>query len=361
MKAKQLINKIKNLFGSDTYYQDKVVTVEKYLSMMSGELPVVEDFEELYQIAEKYIGKQSFNEVTSGQPDYFHELSRNEGIIAVFVGCFAYAIAKEVDNHGSDFEKAIDDILPKNYDINNPFDLKKGYGHRIFGHDPIAFGIKNIPADLVIKAKKEGENKAVAMTVADLLGCEKNDIISMWDIIWKFYGSENKYKGIMNCLGHTIVHFAKDIVTTAGLPLPLISLFNNYSKLGNETAHYLNYKDSLMQKLDNMKLNMKASDFASYIFLESIIDLYCKTTKVDTDSIGFKNDMKLLSMGTYLSIQMASVLLGDEIQLKKGSKKVIPGAKINLLMSGSFLKIVVKEMTSVISARSALNRYYEQN
>lgn len=362
MGIKDHAHYIANLFSASKNFFDKEATIKEYFAMVpENERPKAESFEELYRIALSYVGKQNFEENTANQSDYFHELSADEGFIAVFIGCVAFAIAREVDIHGTDIEQAIDKMLPSGYDVNNPFDLKQGYGHRIFGHDPATFGLKNLPADMLIKVSPEEGTKKAIITIAEFLGVDKNAKVSMWDIIWKFYGdSGNKFKGIMNCLGHTIVHFAKDIFTPAGLPLPLTSLFNEYVHYENREGSYILYKDSLMQNLDNMKLNMKASDFASFAFIESIIEVYCRLKKKDTDMNGFRHDMKLLAMGTCLSIQMASMLIGDDMQVKNGAKGMIPGAKVNLLMSGAFLKLTIQEMTSVISARTAVNRYYAE-
>ena len=81
-------------------------------------------------------------------------------------------------------------------------------------------------------------------------------------------------------------------------------------------------------------------DFA---FIESIIEVYCNLKKPDTDMAGFRRDMKLLAMGTCLSIQFASVLIGNDMQVKDGTKGMIPGASFNLLLTGAFLKITVQE------------------
>lgn len=362
MSIKDVLHKLANLFGTDRYFFDKEATIKEYFDLVpESERPKAASFEELYQIALTYVDKQDFKANTANQINFFHELSADEGFIAVFVGCVAYAVAREVDAHGADIELAIDKMLPNTYDINNPFDLKQGYGHRIFGHDPATFGLKNIPADMLIKVKPEGASSKTIMTIAEFLGVAKDANVSMWDIIWKFYGDTgNKFKGIMNCLGHTIAHFGKDIFTPAGLPLPLTSLFNEYIQYENREGHYIWYKDSLLQKLDNMKLNMRASDIASFAFIESIIEVYCNLKKPDTDMTGFRRDMKLLAMGTCLSIQFASVLIGNDMQVKDGTKGMIPGASFNLLLTGAFLKITVQEMTSVISARTAINYYYDE-
>ena len=46
------------------------------------------------------------------------------------------------------------------------------------------------------------------------------------DILWK-RSKESYCWSVLICAGHTIVHFAKDLLTTDGVPLPFSSLFND--------------------------------------------------------------------------------------------------------------------------------------
>lgn len=86
------------------------------------------------------------------------------------LGMIAYGVAREVDINGSKIEVAIDKMLPKGYDVNNPFDTKKGYGHRIFGHDHATFGLKNIPGDVLISVKDSTSGKSTPIRIGDFLG-----------------------------------------------------------------------------------------------------------------------------------------------------------------------------------------------
>ena len=228
----KLLKEIKNLFGKDDYFFDKEATIKEYFALVPpNKRKKVENYEELYEEALKYVEKQSFKENTKEQDNYFHEISQDEGILAVFLGILSYGVAREIDTNGTNVEKAIDKMLPKDYDVNNPFDVKKGYGHRIFGHDPVTFGLKNIPGNLNIDIKDIYTGKNYIVKISEFLGKDVNSKVSMWDLIWKFYGNNKKpLNGIVNCLSHTIIHFAKDIFTPAGLPLPFVSLFNEYTE-----------------------------------------------------------------------------------------------------------------------------------
>ena len=303
----RFIKTILNLFGSDKNFFDKEATIKEYFALVpEQDRKEVSSYEELYEEALKVVEKQNFEKNVQEQGDYFHILTGNESTIAVLLGILAFAVSREVDTHGTDLEKAIDKILPKGYDTNNPFDVKEGLGHRIFGHDPALFGLKNIPSDMPIKVKIESGDRIV-VKIGEFLGVGTTGKVSMWDLIWKFYGNDNnKLSGIVNCLKHTIIHFAKDILTPAGLPMPLTTIFEEYRYYENLEAHGIMYKGSLMQKLDNMGIKLKASDFASFFLIETFFAVYCKANKMDKSA---KQDLKLISMGTCISMQMAVVAL----------------------------------------------------
>lgn len=346
----------KNLFGKSDDFFDKEATIKEYFALVPPEKrEEANDYDELYRIALKYVEKQSFAENTKDLDDYFHEITDEEAAIAVILGFSAFNCACLVDCKGKSIEKAIDDVLPDKYDVNNPFDTKKGYGHRVFGHDPITFGIKNIPANYGISV--DGK----AYKIGEYLGVGDKGYVSMMDLIWKFYGDDNnKLKGICNVLGHTIVHFGKDLCTPAGLPMPFLSLFNKYELTGNKKYSYVRYKESLIKKFDDKKINMKASDFASYFIIKVFLEVYFNTHKVETDEVGFKRDMSLIAMGTCICLQMATIILGESKgKSKKGNTASISGGKINALMMSDFTKIAFQDMKSVIDARNKINTKYK--
>ena len=348
------------MFGSKKRFFDKEATIKEYFSIVPPEeRKHFETYEELYQEALRYVEPQNFNENTKDQEDFFQLLTADQKTIGVLLGAIAFAVSREVDTHGTELEKAIDKILPSGYDTNNPFDVKEGLGHRIFGHDPATYGLKNIPGDTNIKVKDlvTGERKIIK--IAEFLGSDINSNVSMLDLIWKYYGNnDNKLSGIINCLKHTIVHFSKDLLTPAGVPLPFTTLFEEYHYYENLNAHGIMYKDSLMQKLDNIGLNLKASDFAAYFVIKSFISIYCKKNKMDNSA---KDDLELISMGTCISMQTAALVFGQQLQVgKRGIPKKVPGGKINPILSIGFAKVAIKEMYSVCKERRRVNKEYEK-
>lgn len=359
----KVFDELKNLFGSREYFFDKEATINEYLrEVPPNKRKKCNNYEELYKEALEHVGQQSFEVNTSDIENYFYDMSHDEGVIAVLLGVVAYATSRGIDQNGKNIEAAIDRALPKGYDSNNPFDAKEGYGHRIFGHDPATFGIKNIPADTVIKVKYDGSARKVPVRIGDFLGVGTDGKVSMWDLIWKFYGNNNDVSaGIMNCVKHSCIHFAKDIFTPAGLPLPFVTLFNRYEHFQNLEASALQYKDSLIQKLDKLGLQMNASDFASFFVIESFLHFYCKSKKLGEKESEFMQDMKLIAMGTCLSLNMATIVLGRGLEVKRrGNKSVIPGGKANLLMMSTFAKITFQKIVNIAKERSRIDNAYKE-
>lgn len=61
----KLWNHMKNLFGSDKSFFDKEATIKEYFALGPEEnRKICETYEELYQEALKYVGKQDFQENT---------------------------------------------------------------------------------------------------------------------------------------------------------------------------------------------------------------------------------------------------------------------------------------------------------
>ena len=357
------VSYIYNLFCSDKKFACKMVTIRKYHAMVPHEerLPA-KTFEEEYKNAVAFVGKEPSEKSALDREDFFRTLSSDEIIIAITIGVLAYTVAVEIDRNGTTIEKAIDKVLPKDYDKNNPFDTKAGYGHRLFGHDPFTFGIKNIDGDLLIRVKNATTGKHELVKIGDYLGTGVNTKVSMWDLIWKYYGNDDSvFTGVTNCFKHIIVHFAKDLLTPAGLPIPFTTLLNKYEYNEYAQAHISRYKGSVTQRLDKLHLRVKASDIASLAFIELMTDFYCITKGNEQYTHGFKEDVKLFALGTCISLQMMTIIVGDSIRLaNRECRRETPGANINLALSVEFIKTMKKEIEAVVSARSDVNKGYRR-
>ena len=360
----------KNLFGKRNDFFDKEATIDEFLKLypeLRGTFNEDMTYDELYEVAYEYVGYISFEDKTKDIDDYFYLLTQQDKVVAITIGCMAYLVAKETDTNGKNIENAIDNVITKitgdkSYDVNNPFDTKSGFGHRMFGHDPAAFGFKNIPRDYLIYVKNEavpGTRKTIR--VGDFLNLDESiKKVSMGDIIWKFYGNDSDvFKGIWNCACHILVHFAKDLFTPDGLPLPFTSMLEEYQQREtlNSHASILSYKASFYKKSKNAHL--KGSDFTSLLTIEFIIKMYCEFLKIDSAKVkGYKDDMKMIAMSTCIILQVSALTIGDE--LKSNSNKIIDGAKINVPMLTIYMNILRREVVSLFQANRELKNMYKE-
>lgn len=351
------------VWEKDTEFFDKEATIKEYFKVCPPEKRrKVNNYDELYLEALKYVNKQDFEENTKDMENYFYEMTQMDASVAILTGVFAYAIAYGVDKNGKKLEKGIDDLLPEGFDKNNPFDTKVGKNHRYFGHDIFTFGLKNIPNDFPIYRGKLSIGGFE--TVGDLLGTDGP--VSMLDLIWEYYGknAKNPIAGIFSCTGHTIVHFAKDLLTTEGVPLPFSSLFNRPKLMDDDMI--LDQNDYLFENkfndwVNKYNGNMKASDFATLGFIKSMCKLYTAQKKLGEKAESFNRDLKIIAMGTCIMIQMSAMILNQKkIINKKNKKAIIPGAKWNVILTGAMMKAMTQEMLEVTKVRNEVNRAYSQ-
>ena len=329
-----------------------------------------ETYDELYEEAEAHIGKISFKEKTKDFENYFYLLTNQDKMIGIVIGILGYIVAREADAYGKDIEKNIDKIVGKitgvdGYDTNNPFDIKYGKGHRVFGHDPATFAFQEIPSDYIIYVK----NESAPMTRKTIRVCDflklsdDKKTVTMLDIIWKFYGDDSKlFKGIWSCIGHIIVHFTKDLFTPEGLPIPFTSMFEKFTRMdrGNISVSILEYKTSVYKKTKNA--HIKASDFISLATIEVLTKLFCEKEHIESSKkSGYKDDIKIIAMGTCIGLQCAGLMFSEEKGIrKKGKSKIINGQKINLPLLTAYMNIVRKEVLSIIKANRKLSKGYER-
>lgn len=262
------------VWEKDDDFFDKEATIKEYFKVCPPDKrKKAKNYEELYIEALKYVNKQNFEENTSHMEDYFYEMTQEDASIAILTGVFAYAIAYGVDKNGKKLEDGIDNILPDGFDKNNPFDKRCGKNHRIFGHDIFSFALKGIPNDYPILVPKVGR-----ATYYEKIGefLHKNGRITMLDLIWKVYGEKasNPIEGIFSCVGHTIVHFAKDLLTAEGVPLPFSGLLADYYPVSIDDD-ILDQDDYILENkfndwVNKYNGNMKASDFATLGFISGI-------------------------------------------------------------------------------------------
>ena len=357
----------------DEEFFDKEATIKEYFKVCPPDKRrKVNSYDELYIEALKYVDKQSFEENTKDMEDYFYEMTLDEGEIAVCIGIFAYNIACNVDKNGAKWETKLNTKVDKKFytgfDKNNPFDRRVGGNHRYFGHDIFTFGLKRIPWDFLICQEKipGGYN---FVPIGKVLGKQYDEAITMLDLIWYYYGDKNNpIAGIFNCAGHTIVHFAKDLLTTEGVPLPFSGLLTDYGlpdvdDIGIE-QNDTELKNKFNDWVNKYNGNMKASDFASLAFIEGMCKLYTAQKKLGEKAESFNRDLKIIAMGTCIMIQMSSMILNQKGIIKKGKdqgkKAMVPGAKWNVILTGAMMKAMTQEMAEVTKVRNEINKKYSE-
>lgn len=355
---------LKNLYGGNEFF-DKEATICEFFSLFPEVVcEHYETYDELYEHALSVVGKMSFEEKTKNYDDYFYLMKKQDKMVALLIGILGYISAKETDRKGKDIEKSIDVFFQNvfenpDFDINNAFDIKAGAGHRMFGHDPAAFAFKNIPSNYLIYVKNEAvPNTRKIIRVGEFLSLDDGvEFVSMWDIIRKFYWTEDTVaKNIWNCMAHVAVHFLKDLFTPDGLPLPFTSLLETYKyeKRENLDASVLSYRDSFYQK--SRDAHLKASDFTSLAVVKALSSMYVKFSGVGKEiQSGYEDDMNLLAMSTCITFQISSLVLSQENHAgKKGPVPIIDGAKFNVPLITAYMNVVRKEIFSVFRANKRL-------
>ena len=110
--------------------------------------------------------------------------------------------------------------------------------------------------------------------------------------------------------------------------------------------------------------NMKASDFVTLGFIESMCKLYTAQKKLGEKAESFNRDLKIIAMGTCIMIQMSSMILNQKGIIKKGKDKgkkaMVPGAKWNVILTGAMMKAMTQEMAEVTKVRKEVNKAYSQ-
>lgn len=188
----------------------------------------------------------------------------------------------------------------------------------------------------------------------------------MLDLIWVYYGkgAKSPLAGVFNCAGHTIVHFAKDLLTADGIPLPFSSLFTKPDVFDDDMI--LDQNDATLENVFNDWVNkyngnVKASDLATLGFIESTCKLYTAQKKLGEKAESFNRDLKIIAMGTCIMLEMATMILNQQKSLKKkGKNAIVPGGKWNVILTGAMMKAMTQEMVEVTKVRNEINKKYSE-
>lgn len=140
----------KFVLEDDKSYWDKKATVLEWQKQTGKKLSSNSTNQDIYDAAVQDGYNVSWKNLADGFPDYFIELSALDTTVSIIIGIYAAnRIARFTDKIGSEksekntevksLEKRISDMKGKDYDKNNPFDLRSGLNHRKMGHDVFSF------------------------------------------------------------------------------------------------------------------------------------------------------------------------------------------------------------------------------
>lgn len=322
---------------SDKFYWDKKATVLEWQKQTGKKLSTGSTNQDIYNTAVTDGYNASWDSLADGFPDYFIEIPALDTTVAIVIGIYAAnRVAKFTDRIGSEksekntgkksLEKMISKMKDKDYDKNNPYDMRSGLNHRKMGHDIFSYAKKSIPGDYVMRDKLGN-----LRTVADIVGGSNQNKFSMSDIINATYGREtnNFFASIWDKIEHTIFHLAKDMVTPNGVPLPFTELCNQFTTKNNVSGYGVDNK--ILDSIQNEFVTMRASDLTSIAFIDSIHLLFYKLKenewkKFDIDTIdATKTQLKVLSYCSCVITQMFLYLfqtqdIQDFHSLKEGIK-----------------------------------------
>lgn len=301
---------------SDKDYWDKKATVLEWQKQTGKKLSPDSTNQAIYESAIKDGYNVSWKTISDGLPDYFIELSQRDVTFAISIGILTAFTAKFVEKIGSEksekktetksLEKRISEMAGKDFDKNNPFDLRSGNNHRKLGHDIFSFNKKSIPGNYKMRDKT-----GMVREVADIVGASEKDRFSMSDIIKATYGTKTDkfFGGIWNSISHTIIHLAKDIVTPNGIPLPFTGLLNKFTANGINVSGY-KVTNTILDKVQNEFVTMRASDFTSIGFINLTHGILYQLKKSEWENYSkdtikaSKAQLKVLSYSSCIITQM---------------------------------------------------------
>lgn len=316
-KVKKILFLNESLKDDEVYWDNKAKVME-WQKYQNKHTPMGTTNEELLEQAIQEGYNITWEEFTKDMPDYFIELSASDMTFAVGVGFITALTAMYVDRMGSEksekntgkksLEKRIEEITPKDYDRNNPFDNRGGQGHRKTGHDIFGFGKKDIPYDYMMR-DSSGTVKSVAEIIGKDLGATGK--ASQLDLIKAFYGNDTN--GLLGNIGsgimHTLVHMAKDLVTPNGLPLPFTSFLNKYIENQKNVSGY-SVENEFLDNVQKEFSTLRASDFTSVAFIRLTHQIFYKLKKkewenFDTDVVKMtKAQLNIISYTSCIIVQM---------------------------------------------------------
>ncbi len=348
--------------GKDTKdYWDEKATILEYAKSINGKGKVNKallamDTRQLYLVAEREVGRVDFDALTNDIPDYFVELEDRHIIHAVEIGILGALIAWEVDRKGKKLETFLDKHLPKllkegltpeeyqQYDVNTPFDIKKGNQHRYdLFHDLLSFWQK-VPGDFMVNGVEVHQ---------------PDSLVSLKELLMKTYSIEGntQVENFIRIVKHCIVHFSKDISTSDGLPILGSSLFTRFEKSATNSCGY-STSNVVMDILGREYGSINTSDFASIVVMKTFLKLYIANSTPHNEASKrlFENQLNVMTYGTCMIIQLVLMMRGKT----DNPQKNIDGGKLNIIMASLFAKNCMGIIKLLSREDEVIKQHYEE-
>jgi len=263
------------------------------------------------------------------------ELSKSDIAACTMFGILTAFIAKTLDNNGKKIEAFINTlnikdpaignkVSIKEFDTNNVFDLKRGANHRdqLFHSGNI---FKKAPADFV---KPDGAS------IEELMQMGKSNY-SLLEIMVKHYGLSGgflkKAGAILKIYG---VHFVKDIVTPAGLPIPFSDIFTKFIPSDANACGYSTHNslyDGFLKEANKELhfLNTRASDVSSSVLIGIFAKTYVKIIHPELNKRQRKSLVSKMTVATSAMLIISQLLMLCISATDKGA--IVDGGKLNLI------------------------------
>ena len=299
----------------------------------------------------KRLTDSQINEINARLQDYNAQLSKivtsqlspADLTVCSLLGILTAVSAYMLDFNGKNIEAFLDSksikdpctgkvVEIKDYDTNNAFDIKRGANHReqLFHSGNIW---KKAPADFVMPD---------GFSIEELIGKGKTDYMLIEIISAKYGLNGSILKQVADVLKIMGVHFLKDIVTPAGLPLPFSDIFTKFiptptNACGYSTKNTL-YDGFLKETNKELRmLNIRASDVTSYALIKIFCTTYVKIVYKELNKAeqkSLENKMIIATSG-FLMVSQLLVLCAGKVN-NVGS--MVNGGKINPLVATATLK-----------------------
>jgi hypothetical protein len=281
--------------------------------------------EELHQRAVEDVGEVSFHQLNREleiESQFLH--LNTEHIKAGATIGVTGAVAAFITGHlGDKLEKVFLDEV----DFKHPADYWTGAEHRnYYGHD-ILNPWQELPEGFNLpKAFEHGSGGAGGRPLIELVQ-ERYD-----------FSLGHPALNLLRAYGQTFLHWFRDLLTPAGLPLPGMSYFTDWVENAVNVSGFSS-KNEVMDALGREFGTVQLSDIGSLLVVKVLVDRYIMTHTDDVPDNQrelFDRQMRVAAYGSCIITQLS--YLAYSMILEPSLKSKPHAAKANLIMLGVFGK-----------------------